>query len=167
MTGNDEQTTTTSVLRVAAAPDRRLEMLIRLWENLDENGQPNTLSVSLVVQGALYSGLLVAGRVWARTMAQLLRTAPANASLAALGVFFDDVITDYEKYDTSLEPRQYLHLVSVAIGQPQGGQQTGLMLRFRVADVSAWTVGTMGELPPFVVRTIATPAAPAAPAAGE
>jgi len=134
-----------------AAVDERLATLIELWDRLDEDrGQPNSLGMTVVVAGTTYTGVLVAGRVWSALMAQLLRSAPQDRQLAALAVFYDQISESYEDADNADEVRQYLHLANVCIGLPKSGEQTGLMMRVKASDVSAWAVGTVGDLPPLM-----------------
>jgi hypothetical protein len=134
-----------------AAVDERLATLLHLWDSLDEDrGQPNTLGMTVVVDGTTYSGVLVAGRVWSSLMAQLLRTAPGDRQLGALAVFYDQISESYEDAENAEEVRVYLHMANVCIGLPKSGEQTGLMMRVKASDVSAWAVGTVGDLPPLM-----------------
>lgn len=150
--------------RVTGGADPRLETLLELWDRLDEeSGQPNTLGITVMVEGVTYSGLLIPGRVWARSMAQLLHTAPENHQVQALGVFFDSITSSYEEAGDASEARAYLHLANVAVGLPTDGKRTSLLMRIRAADVSAWTVGTIGELAPFPAPAMAAPAPTPAP----
>lgn len=155
----DAATSSPSDAGRGAGADARLQRLLELWDRLDEDrGVPNSLGVTVLVQGVTYSGLLIAGRVWAATMAELLRgSAGADAQMAALGVFYDDISRSYEQVGGPDESRDYLHLANVTLGLPRDAQPTGLMLRIRAADVSAWAVGTMGQLPPFAPRPAADP----------
>lgn len=133
------------------AVDERLVTLLHLWDGLDEDrGQPNTLGMTVVIDGTTYSGMLVAGRVWSSLMAQLLRSAPDDRRIGALAVFYDQISESYEDADNAEEVRGYLHLANVCIGLPKSGEQTGLMMRVKVSDVSAWAVGTVGDLPPLM-----------------
>ena len=125
--------------------------LLHLWDNLDEDrGQPNSLGMTVVVGGTTYSGMLIAGRVWSALMAQLLRTAPDDRQLSALAVFYDQISESFEDAENEDEVRQYLHLANMCVGLPRSGEQTGLMMRVKASEVSAWSVGTVGDLPPIM-----------------
>lgn len=145
----------------AGGPDPRLQRLLELWDRLDEEqGLTNTLGVTVLVQGVTYSGLLIAGRVWARTMGDLLRNADQESSqMSALGVFYDEIALSYEQAGAPDESRDYLHLANAVIGLPNGGTATQLMLRIRASDVSAWSVGTMGAVAQFAPSASPGPAA--------
>jgi hypothetical protein len=130
--------------------DPRLESLLELWDDLEEEaGQPNALGITVLVDGVTYSGLLVPGRVWSRSLATLLRSAPENHQVRTVSGYFDSVSESYQQSADPAEARRYLHLANVAVGLPNDGKRTSLFMRIRVSDVSAWTVGTIGELAPF------------------
>ncbi|HET9077076.1 MAG TPA: hypothetical protein VFN68_09090 [Acidimicrobiales bacterium] len=140
--------------RSPAGADPKLEALLELWDGLEEeSGQPNTLGITVLVGGVTYSGLLIPGRVWSRSMAELLRSAPENHQVRAICGYFDAIDGSNREDAETGETRRYLHLANVAIGLPNDNRVTSLLMRVRVADVSAWTVGTMGELAPFSVPT--------------
>ena len=152
-----------AISAASSSVDLRLQTLLELWDRLDEPaGQPNSLGVTVMVDGTTYSGLLIAGRVWSRALADLLRAAPGNPQVSALSSFFDQITDSYEQAGDPSEARAYLHLASVSIGLPNDGKRTSLLMRIRAADVSGWTVGTIGELPPFPAPPFAAPA-PAQP----
>jgi hypothetical protein len=111
----------------------------------EEGGQPNTLGITLLVDGVTYSGLLIASRVWSRSMSDLLHGVPDNQQVRALGTLFEQIAESGDAADA----RGYVHLANVAVGLPSDGKRTSLLMRIRAADVSAWTVGTIGELAPF------------------
>lgn len=137
-------------------PDPRLQKLLHLWDRLDEDhGLPNSLGVTVVIRGVVYSGLLIAGRVWAQKMAGLLSDAPGSGQVKALSVFFDDMRQSYEEAGAADESKSYLHLASVTVGLPRDSQPTSLLLRVRIEEVSGWSIGTIGQLPAF------TPSVPA------
>ena len=143
--------------------DPRLQRLLELWDRLDEDaGVPNSLGVTLLVHGVTYSGMLIAGRVWAKTMGHLLRTAQQNHQVSALSVFFDDVEKSYEEAGETDEGRHFVHLANAVVGTPSQGTTTGLLLRIRASDVSGWSVGTAGPLPAFDPSRLGSqpPAAP-------
>ena len=130
-----------------------------MWDGLPEDaGTPNSLGVTVLVGGVTYSGLLVPGRVWARSMADLLRSAQGGHQVEALGGLFETFAEQYEGQRDSTEVVSYVHLANVAIGLPTDGKRTSLLMRIRVSDISAWTVGTIGELAPFPSPVASSPA---------
>ncbi|HET9690765.1 MAG TPA: hypothetical protein VFP61_06410 [Acidimicrobiales bacterium] len=142
-----------------ATVDPRLATLIELWDRLDEDqDQPNTLGMTLLVHGHLYSGLLIPARVWAQQMGRMLQAAPgASPSISALSGFYDQMEQSWEQAGTNDDGRLYLHLANVTIGLAADGFKTSLLVRVQAAAVSGWSVGTMGELPNFT-RLPAPPA---------
>ena len=136
--------------RTADMPDPRLERLLELWDRLDEDaGMPNSLGVTLLVNGVTYSGLLIAGRVWAKTMGSMLRNSQQSQPVSALAVFFDEAERSYEDAAKSEETKDYVHLANAVVGTPSQGNTTALLLRIRTSDVSGWCVGTAGPIPMF------------------
>lgn len=138
--------------------------MLELWDGLAEEppGQANTLGVTVLVGGVTYSGLLIPARVWARSMTQLLRNVEGGHQVRALADMFDGFATSTEAAEQPDDATRYLHLANVAIGLPEDGKRTSLLMRIRAADVTAWTVGTIGELAAFPPP--ATPPAPPAAA---
>lgn len=131
--------------------DPRLESMLGLWENLREDppGRTNTLGITLLVGGVTYSGLLIPGRVWAKSMTQLLRNVNGEHQLRALADMFSGFAESLEAAKDPGEVTRYVHLANVAIGLPEDGKRTSLLMRIRSCDVTAWTVGTIGELAPL------------------
>lgn len=136
---------------VAASPaDPRLVQLAQAWDGLDEvDGQMQLLGMTVVVAGHVYSGLLIAGRVWANYLTGLVGTSPAGPQQDALSKVFKDMEGAFEAADSEAEAGQYLHLVNVATGLPNQNTQTTLLMRFRCSEVSGWSIGTAGPLPNF------------------
>lgn len=130
--------------------DPRLEALLELWDGLEEDsGQPNSLGITVMVKGVTYSGLLIPGRVWSRSLAALLRGAGDSPQVRAVGGLFDEITGSLQVRMDKGETGSYLHLANVAVGLPTDDKRTSLLMRIRAADVSAWTVGTIGELAPL------------------
>lgn len=131
--------------------DARLVTLLELWDRLEEDGgQPNSLGMTVLVGGVTYSGLLVPARTWARHMADLLQSAGQGNQVGAIGGLFEEVAQAFQGTGgKASDVTDYLHLANVALGLPADGKRTSLLMRIRVSDVSAWTIGTIGELPSF------------------
>lgn len=84
---------------------------------MDEDfGQPNTLGITIFIEGVDHKGLLVPGRAWSPSIAGLLRFAPDSNQVKALAVFFDSITESYESAPTATESRSRLHLANVTMG---------------------------------------------------
>lgn len=145
-----DQTTSKGVKQEAADP--KLESILEIWDRLREDppGQTNTLGITVLVGGVTYSGLLIPARVWARSMTHLLRNAEGGHQVEALADLFTGFVESSEEGEDRAEVTSYVHLANVAIGLPEDGKRTSLLMRIRASDITAWTVGTIGELAPFM-----------------
>jgi hypothetical protein len=119
------------------------EMLERLVAAA--NGGEFSMGVTLTVGGAVITGDLVGGEAWLDALVQRLETSP-RAGMVGQGLATElrkrFTPTGEELNDELNHPLQYIHLMNATAVTGLGGNPNGLW-RVRVAEVTAWTLGTL------------------------
>jgi hypothetical protein len=130
-----------------SAGDAYLALLLRVIDELSRNGgsdAPPSISVSVVVGGQLWAGQLVSNEYWQISVARAVRSSSNTPELGeALAEVFDRIGEMAEPLREN--PAFFVHLIDAHPVDIAGPSIVGgYPMRFRLADVQAWTIGRPG-----------------------
>jgi hypothetical protein len=125
--------------RLLTAPDDSLKALVDLTAILQ--GQLS-LPITLMLQGSLVDGVIVPGSTWFPALVEMARTDDGDESAEAIKLLFQ---TEIEFYSRELgegeRPRHsFLHLSDATVATGTALYKIRL-LRVRLSEISAWTLG--------------------------
>ncbi len=125
--------------------DPLLAALISIVRRLSaaSEGEPTSISISIVVGGQFWTGQLVSAKAWSTYQGDRLRNFSNNPEVGSAFALFFDGFNEAQDAVPLDSPIVFLHLMNahpVVMGVNVAGE--GVALRLRLTDVNGWALGS-------------------------
>lgn len=134
--------------------DPALEVLVGVINALHET----EIGITLHASGLIVSGMLISGRRYFELLIESLENSPSEG-IGAFGQLFtpfrdryrEDTLTDEsteQQEDTALKPVGFIHIRDAQTFSPTGHALPGTLWRARLTEITGWSIGSYGRIPP-------------------